>query len=166
MATLLRENPEVRAGLDERYRYHPGRRVPGHQPGPIRHRPGAVDRLSEPGGDRRPGPVDLRLAGGQPEQHPRVREGFSRRPRRAAGAELSQHEADPARGRRADLAQRPAQGEGPVHRERRGRAGPPGRPIATQQGRGRGDRRARSPARSPPAAAAPAISPSSTASTP
>ena len=47
----------------------------------------------------------------------------------------------------------------------------PGEPVRLvtyrhAEGRGRGDRRARSPARSPPAAAAPAISPSSTASTP
>ena len=31
---------------------HPGRRVPGHEPGPVRHRPGPVDRPPEPG--RRP----------------------------------------------------------------------------------------------------------------
>ena len=48
-----------------------GRRVPGHQPAPSTSiAAGAVDRPSEPGGDGRPRPVDLRLARGRPQQHP------------------------------------------------------------------------------------------------
>ena len=123
VAALLRENPEVRASLDERYRFV---LVDEYQDTNLAQyaiaRALSVDypNLAVTGD---PGPVDLRLAGGQPEQHPRIREGLSRRPRRPAGAELPQHEADPARGRRADRPQRPPQGEGPVHRERAGRAG-------------------------------------------
>jgi DNA helicase II / ATP-dependent DNA helicase PcrA len=48
---------------------HAGRRVPGHEPGAVRHRAGAVDRFSQPGGHGRSRPVDLRLARRQPEQH-------------------------------------------------------------------------------------------------
>ena len=55
---------------------HPGRRVPGYQPGPVCHRPGVVDRLSQPGGDRRPRPVDLRLARSQSEEHLGVRRDY------------------------------------------------------------------------------------------
>ena len=98
---------------------HPGRRISGHQPGPIRHRAGPVDRPSQPGRHRRSRPVDLWLARGEPEQHPRFRARLSRRPRRPAGAELSQHEAHPAGGRRADRPQPAAEAEGPLHRKRR-----------------------------------------------
>ena len=126
VATLLRENPEVRADAGRAVSLHPGRRVSGHESGAVRDRPGPVDRPSEPGGDRRSRSVDLRLARGEPEQHSGVRAGLSRRPRRAARTELSQHEADPARGRRADRPQHAAQAERAVHRERRGQPGAAG----------------------------------------
>ena len=58
-----------------------GRRVPGHEPGPVRDPAGPVDRLSEPGGDGRPGPVDLRLARRRPQQHSGVRARLSERAR-------------------------------------------------------------------------------------
>ena len=58
---------------------HPGRRIPGHEPGPVHDRAGPVDRLSEPGRHGRSRPVDLRLARGEPEQHPRLRAGLSAR---------------------------------------------------------------------------------------
>ena len=62
-------------------------------------------------------------------------------------------QANPPRGRRTDRPQRQAQGEGSVHRERRGRAGPAGR-LRQPERRGRGrspdaDRR-RDPRRPPP----------------
>ena len=100
-----------------------GRRVPGHEPGAVCDPAGAVDRLSEPGGDGRSRSVDLRLARGGPQQHSGVRARLSAGEGRAARAELSQHEADPARRRRADRPQPAAQEEGAVDRERRGRAG-------------------------------------------
>ena len=86
-------------------------------------------------------------------------------PRRSAGAELPQHEAHSARGRRTDLAQSAAEEKGPVHRKRGGRAGAAD-DLSHAQGRGRSDRRARLPTRSPPAAAARATSPFSIARTP
>jgi DNA helicase-2/ATP-dependent DNA helicase PcrA len=75
VATLLRENPETRAALDERFRYILV------DPGPIRHRPRFVDRSSEPGSHGRSGPVDLRVARREPDQHSRFRERLSRRAR-------------------------------------------------------------------------------------
>ena len=73
-----------------------------------------------------PGPVDLRLAGGQLAQHPGIREGLSPGAGGPAGAELPQHEADSAGGRRLDPPQRAAQAKGPVHRKRRRPAGAAG----------------------------------------
>ena len=61
--------------------------------------------------------------------------------------------------------QHPPQGKGAVHRERPGRAGAAG-DLRHAEGRGRGDRRPRSPTRSAAGRRRPAISPSSTASTP
>ena len=81
---------------------------------------------------------------------------------RAAGAELSQHEAHPARRRRADRPQPAPQEEGAVDRERRRRAGAAGRSTPT-----RTTKRPTSPSRfaprSPPAAASRATSRSSIA---
>ena len=91
VATLLRENPETRATLDERYRYI---LVDEYQDTNLAQYTivrGTVDRPSEPGGHRRSGPVDLRLARCQPEQHSRLRARLSRRARRQAGAKLPQH---------------------------------------------------------------------------
>ena len=99
VATLLRENPEAAPAARRPLSLHPGRRIPGHQSGAVRDRAGAVGRSSESGGDRRSGPVDLRLARGESQQHSRFRAGFPAGRRRAAGAELSQHQADSARGR-------------------------------------------------------------------
>ena len=70
---------------------HPGRRVPGHQPRPVRDAAGAVGRPPQPRRHRRPRPVDLRLARRRHQQHPAVRVGLPHGARRAAGAELSQH---------------------------------------------------------------------------
>ena len=64
----------------------PGRRVSGHEPGPVRDRPGALGRPPQPLRHRRPRPVDLRLAGGEPQQHPRLRGRLPRLPGRQARA--------------------------------------------------------------------------------
>ena len=66
---------------------------------------------------------------------------YPEREDRAAGAELSQHEADSARGRRADRPQPAPQEEGAVDRERRGRGGAAGR-VRRSGPRSGGHRRA------------------------
>ena len=65
----------------------------------------------------RPRPVDLRLARGQPGEHPRIREGLPRLPGRQARAELPQHEEHPQRRRSPDPVQPQAQAEVAAHRE-------------------------------------------------
>jgi hypothetical protein len=50
-----------------------GRRVPGHQPRPVRPAEAAVPAAGQPVRRRRPGPVDLRLPRRRGAQHPRVR---------------------------------------------------------------------------------------------
>ena len=165
VATLLRENPEVRAGLDERYRYI---LVDEYQDTNLAQYAIARALSIDYPNLAVTGDPDQSIYGWRGANLNNILEfekDFPAGPRRSPGAELPQHEADPARGRRTDLAQPAAEEEGPVHRERGGRAGPPG-DLSHAQGRGRGHRRARSPARSPPAAAAPAISPSSIAPTP
>ncbi len=72
VASLLRENSELRSATRRAVPLHPGRRIPGHQSRPVRDRAGPVHRLSEPGGHGRSRPVDLRLARREPEQHPGV----------------------------------------------------------------------------------------------
>ena len=149
VATMLRENPEVRACLDERYRYI---LVDEYQDTNLAQyaiaRALSIDypNLAVTGD---PDQSIYGWRGANLEQHPRLREGFSRRSRRSPGAELSQHEADPAGGRRTDFAQPAAEEKSPLHRERGGRTGSHG-DLSHAQGRGRGDRRARLPARSPP----------------
>ena len=68
-----------------------GRRISGYESRPVRHHPGALDRSPQPLRHRRPRPVDLRLARGESEQHPRIRAGLPRLQGREAGAELPQH---------------------------------------------------------------------------
>ena len=102
VATILRDNPEVRASLDQHYRFI---LVDEYQDTNLAQyaiaRALSIDypNLAVTGD---PGPIDLRLAGGEPEQHLGVRARLSGGPRRPAGAELPQHAADPAGGRRTD----------------------------------------------------------------
>ena len=113
----------------------PGRRVPGHQPRPVRAGPPAERR--RPGGPRpergagraeradgggRPRPVDLRLAGRQHPQHPRLRTGLPRRGNDHAGAELPLDPAHPERRRRRDRRQQRAQAQAAVVGQQRRRA--------------------------------------------
>ena len=158
--------PRSAPASTQRYRLHPGRRIPGHQPRPIRHRPGAVDRPSQPGGDRRSGPVDLWLAGRELEQHPGVREATF--PMSASfawsGTTAARSESFASR-LGTDLAQSAAEREGPVHRKRR-RAARPVDHLCHAEGRGRRHRRADRRRDRAPAAAGRAISPSSIAPTP
>ncbi len=83
---------------------HPGRRVPGHQRGavPVAAAAGAGAQQHLLRGRRRP--VDLLVAGRRGGEHPALREGFPRRPDRAAGEQLPLHRADPGRGLRPDRA--------------------------------------------------------------
>jgi len=98
---ILRDNEPLRAELDERYRYI---LVDEYQDTNLAQyalvRALSIDapNLAATGD---PDPVDLRLARGQPGQHPRVRAGFPRRADRQTGAQLPQHGPDPLGGRRA-----------------------------------------------------------------
>ncbi len=72
VAMLLRESPGGAHAPRRTLPLYSRRRVSRHESGPIRNRPCALDGLSESVGYRRSGPVDLRLARGELEQHPRV----------------------------------------------------------------------------------------------
>ncbi len=123
VATLLRENAELRRTLDARYRYI---LVDEYQDTNLAQYSivrGAVDRSSEPGSDGRSRPIDLRLARCESEQHPGIRARLSDSARRAAGAKLPQHAAHPPRRRSSDLAQHAPQDKRPVHRKRRRSSG-------------------------------------------
>ena len=77
------------------------RRVPGHEPAAVPVDPGAGIGASQPvrGGGRRP--VDLRLAGRERPEHPRLRARLPRGDRGQARAELPLDAADPRRRARA-----------------------------------------------------------------
>ncbi len=117
----------------------PGRRISGHEPRPVRHRPGPLRRPAQPLRHRRPRPVDLRLARGQPQEHPRIRARLPRLQGRQARAELPEHQEHPPGGRHPDPPQPQAQGEGAHHREPRG----PARRADHLRDRGRGGPRGR-----------------------
>ncbi|MPM94606.1 hypothetical protein SDC9_141754 [bioreactor metagenome] len=122
-----------------------GRRVPGHQPRPVRAgprtlraecgpRPGGAGRgrdhpdgPARADGRRRLGPVDLRLPGRDDPQHPRLREGLPGGPDDPAGAELPLHP-DRALGRQ---------------RGDREESGPPEEAAVVRRGPGGEDRRLR-----------------------
>ncbi len=72
-----------------------GRRISRHEPGAVRHRPRPLGRPSQHLRHRRPRPVDLRLARGEPVEHPGVRARLSRLPGRQARAQLPQHQEHP-----------------------------------------------------------------------
>ena len=91
----LLADPKAGAGRPQPVRLRAGRRVPGHQraagrdPLPALARRQGADR----GGRRRP--VDLLLPRGHGPQHPRLPQALPGHDGRHAGAELSQHAADP-----------------------------------------------------------------------
>ena len=60
-ALRLLRTPRRAAALPAPVQAHPGRRVPGHEPGAERLRPAARRRPPQRRGRRRPGPVDIRL---------------------------------------------------------------------------------------------------------
>ena len=80
----------------------PRRRISGYEPRPVRDRPGPLRRPPQPLRHRRPRPVDLRLAGGQPEQHPRVRTRLQGLQGRQARTKLPKHQEHPPRCRQFD----------------------------------------------------------------
>ena len=84
----------------------PGRRVPGHEPGPVRGGPATLGEDPEPDGGRRRRPGDLRVARGGAGQPAPLRERLPRRVRRQAGGELPVHAARPGRRERRDRPQR------------------------------------------------------------
>ncbi len=94
--TLFRERPDRLAVLSGAVRLPPGRRIPGHQPGPVPAGPAAGRaRQRHRRGRRRP--VDLRLARRRRPQHAGFPAGLPRHPDGAAGGELPLH---PGRARR------------------------------------------------------------------
>ena len=98
-------------------------RVPGHQPGPVRHRPRPVGQPPQPLRHRRPGSVDLRMAGCRSHEHPRIRTRLPRLPGRHAPAELPEHQEHPQRGRPPDPQQPQPQAKVAPDREPPRRAG-------------------------------------------
>ncbi len=165
MATLLRESPDVRAALDERYRYI---LVDEYQDTNLAQYVIARAMSIDYPNLAVTGDPDQSIYGWRganlnnildfEKDFPDVRVVRLERNYRST-------KAHPPRGRRPDLAQPAAEEKGPLHRERRRRAGPPD-DLPHAQGRSRWDRRRDCRARSPPAAAAPATSPSSIAPTP
>ena len=105
VATLLRENPEIRAALDDRYRYI---LVDEYQDTNLAQyaivRALSVDHPNL----AVTGDPDQSIYGWRGANLSNILDfehDYPERPRRQAGAELSQHEAHPARGRRADRLQ-------------------------------------------------------------
>ena len=115
------------------------RRVPGHEPAAVPVDPGAGGGPPQPvrGGGRRP--VDLRLAGRERPEHPRLRARLPRGDGRQARAELPLHAADPRRGPRRRVAQRAADRQEALDREPGRRADPALRGLQ-RGGGGRVDR--------------------------
>ena len=98
-----------------------GRRVSGHEPGPVHALAAARLRARKPvrGGRRRP--VDLPLARRDGRQHPRLPPPLSRHQRRQAGAELPLEREHPRRRARGHRAQRAARRQEALDRCWRGR---------------------------------------------
>ena len=120
---LFDEAPAPAGALPGALPAHPGRRVPGHQPRPVRPRLGAGRNAPQPLRRRRSRPVDLRLAPGRHPQHPRLREGLPRRPPDPPRAQLPLDRAASSRPPTASSAKTsPADRPPPAHRERRRRA--------------------------------------------
>ena len=90
---LLETVPEALALVPRALEPRPGRRVPGHQPRPVPHRPAADRGAPEPLRGGRSRPVDLPVARGRSPQHPRLREGLPRLP---GGARSSRTTARPS----------------------------------------------------------------------
>ena len=85
---------EVSAALQ----VHHGRRVPGHEPGPVLDGPPPGEQAAQPLCRRRRRSVDLSVPWRRCPQHPVVRTRLSGRADRQAGAELPLDAGDPRRG--------------------------------------------------------------------
>ena len=116
--------PRGARALPARASARAGRRVPGHQPRPVPLAAAAGRRAPQPGCGRRRRPVDLRLPRRRHPQHPGVRARLPRRRGGQARAELPLHADHPRRRQRGHQQQPRADREGPVDRERQGRADP------------------------------------------
>ena len=121
MATLLRDNPEVRAGLDERYRFI---LVDEYQDTNLAQYAIARALSIDYPNLAVTGDPDQSIYGWRGANLNNILE-FEKDFPDVRVVRLEQNyrstQADPPRGRRTDRPQRPPQGEGPVHRERRGR---------------------------------------------
>ncbi len=104
---------------------HPGRRVPGHQPGPERAGGpvGQGPRQRLRGGRRRP--VGLRLPGRRHAQHPHLRGGLRPHDHGGARAELPLDPDHPRRRQRGHRQQPGPPTQAALHRGGSGRADPP-----------------------------------------
>ncbi len=108
---------------------HHGRRVPGHEPRPVRPGLQAGCQAPQPVRRRRFRPEHLRVPGRRHPQHPGVRAGLSRRLGRPPGTELPVDRGHPRSGQCGDRQQRSSQAEAAVDgsgsgRGRRGVRGP------------------------------------------
>ncbi len=123
VVAILKEHKDVRADLDRHYRYV---LVDEYQDTNLAQYAivrGAFGRSPQSLRHRRSRSVDLRLARGQPGQHPRIRARLSRLPGRHARTELSQHQEYPQRRRSLDPVQSQPQAQVALDRKPAGRAG-------------------------------------------
>ena len=100
-----------------------GRRVPGHEPRPVRAGEQARRPLSQRLRRRRRRPGRVLVARRHDPEHARLRARLSRRDRLRDGAELPVDGQHPGRGERRDRAQHPAQAQGALDRGGARRAG-------------------------------------------
>ena len=100
-----------------------GRRVPGHEPGPVRAGELAREPVPQRLRRRRRRPGRLLVARGDDPEHPRLRARLSRRPGLLDGAELPLDRQHPGGRERRDRAQHAAQAQGALDRGGARRAG-------------------------------------------
>ena len=120
---LLERDAGGARGLAAALPLRPRRRVPGHEPRPVRPRAPALGPRGQPDRRRRRGPVDLLLARRRHPEHPRLRARLPGRARLPPGGELPLAAERARRGCGARLAQPAPQGQDAAGRARRWRRG-------------------------------------------